>query len=414
MACRESWCCEQTYTKSGRLVLNDELNPNNGLVTDFLAQRDVSAQGATITASMGSTAAVATHDIATKTTSVNVANISNANENIRINYPIADMTKIRSANGASVNLLDWTMANATLKYSMDLTISDLAPIQGDVPVFSHGGGVADNTSPGLVFYMNDAKRNSNARYKALTFAIYNKAGQLYATACDSATSYAQQVALGVAPSETEFSLDFYWAADGKLDIYVNNAYKGTIQSDVTKQGFSSRNPFYLINVVAGKNYADGKIVASVQNLTFEYSCNVGAMGASDDYVPAIKYYQTSPVVDGTYNVRLIATVDKALVDAGEMIAAGFNVQASKTNTEGTVNGVMKSHKVYEVYTKITADGLEVTAPDGTYFLVFTVKGIPTADTITLNFSAFAETAEASYVEGSTFALTFANGAVVKK
>ena len=140
-----------------------------------------------------------------------------------------------------------------------------------------------------------------------------------------------------------------------------------------------------------------------------------AHSATPNYVPAIKFYQTSAVVgegeDAKYNVRLIATVNKALVDAGNMTVAGFNVaaSASKTNGEGTVNGTTKAHKVYEVYTSITASGETVNAPEGTYFMVFTIKGIAADDVLTLNFSAFAETETAQYVEGNVFTLSFQNG-----
>ncbi len=132
-----------------------------------------------------------------------------------------------------------------------------------------------------------------------------------------------------------------------------------------------------------------------------------AHSATPNYVPAIKFYQTSAVDNSTYNVRLIATVNKALVDAGNMTVAGFNVAASNQ----TVNGTTKTHKVYEVYTSITASGETVNAPEGTYFMVFTIKGIPAADVLTLNFSAFAETETAQYVEGNVFTLTFQNGAI---
>ena len=93
-----------------------------------------------------------------------------------------------------------------------------------------------------------------------------------------------------------------------------------------------------------------------------------------------------------------------------MTVAGFEVTAEKTTAAGEATvGATKRHETVCVYSSILADGQNVQAPDGTYFLIFTVNGIPAEDTLTLRFRTFAKTADSVYIEGGLFTLTLPTG-----
>ena len=391
-----------TYTKTGRLVLNDALSDVN--YAGWFATKDVSSWD------MTTHAAEATHDKDNKTTTMEAT----------VNGESQAVARWNAKQSSSANYLWKLISEMAIEYNMSLTVSEMPAIAANAtPVIDDGKAIVAETTPALMLYFTDVQPViSGSTYyceRGLTIAIYNKGGTLYiASATDDKGGISNEVSLGVAPSATEFNLRLVWLTNGNYEVFVNGVNKGTVASGTNGNNSTSKGFQLDCELHGGSNYKDQKQNVVIKNFTvgntgYGLTELLAANSATPNYVPAIKFYQTSAVDNGTYNVRLIATVDKALVDAGDMTVAGFNVAASKTNGEGTVSGNTKAHKVYEVYSSITASGETVNAPEGTYFMVFTIKGIPAADVLTLNFSAFAETKTAAYVEGSVFTLTFQNG-----
>ncbi len=395
-----------TYTKTGRLVLNDALSDVN--YATWFAAKDVSSWNMNTQSSL--TAAV--HDKADKTTTMEAT----------VNGKRQALAHWNAKQGSGASNYLWRLiSEMAIEYNMSLTVSEMPAIAANAtPVIDDGAAIVTDTTPALMLYFTDFKpalvSNQYKCDRGLTIAIYNKGGTLYiASATDDKGGISNEVSLGVAPSTTAFDLRLVWLTNGNYEVFVNGVNKGTVASGTKGNNFTSNGFQLACELHGGSNYNDQKQNVVIKNFTvgntgYGLTELLAANSATPNYVPAIKFYQTSAVDNGTYNVRLIATVDKALVDAGDMTVAGFNVAASKTNAGGTVNGTTKAHRVYEVYNSITASGETVNAPEGTYFMVFTIKNIPVADTLTLNFSAFAETETAAYVEGSVFTLTFENGA----
>jgi len=297
---------------------------------------------------------------------------------------------------------DGTVLQATTwDYSATVNVTSMPALQENAPVICYTGGssLSASATPGISIAVNDGPTKT----KGAVVHIYNYDGILHIA------TTANSVNLGVGLN-TPFDLNMSWNTDQTWDIYVNGISVGKLQG--------SKGNDYTGNATATTVFAQGvanstAIAATIENFVITMVNDALAADllahSATHYVPAIKFYQTTDVVGGTYNLRLVATIDKALVDSGVVTAAGFEIAASKTNAQGTVNGAAKKHYVTEVYESITADGQNVQAPDGTYFIIFTVKEIPAADTLTLNFSAFAETEAEEYAEGNVFTMTFENG-----
>ena len=380
------------YTKSGRLVLHDILDPGNTLVQNYVGK---------------------THALFTDAVNVDPGAVYNAADSSV--SMTASVDQKRNAGWAVPQYRFRCPGTMAWEYSLNLTVPQMPDIGSDPLLLSANTAQAEANTPALVFYFNDADATGQKAARRLTVGVFNRGGTLFVGSCvDTNNTPSNEVSLGVGLGAA-FDLRLIWLTNGDYAVFVNGQEKGTVNNRGTDGNSVSVNSYLLMAELHGGNkYAGGAQQALIRNLTVKassYGLADALLRASAKHlIPAVLWWQTTEAKAGVYSLRLIATVDRAAVDAGQMTVAGFEVTAEKTTAAGEATvGATKRHETTCVYSSILADGQNVQAPDGTYFLIFTVNGIPAEDTLTLRFRTFAKTADSVYTEGGLFTLTLPTG-----
>lgn len=383
------------YTKSGRLILHDQLDPDNLLVQNHVGKRyALLAEPVTFLSDFPGATYQAADQSVTMTASVSQAR--NA------------LWWVPQYRFRCPGTMAW-------EYSMEMTASEMPDIGTDPLLLSANAVQTEADTPALIFYLTDADATGQKPVRKLTVGVFNRGGTLFVGSCvDTKNKPSNEVSLGVGLGEA-FELSLIWLTNGDYAVLVNGQERGTVYNQGTAGNSVSSNSYlFMAELHGGNNYVGGKQSAVIRNLTVEASsyglADALLRAGAEHLIPAVCYWQTTDVKDGSYSLRLIATVDRAAVDAGSMTVAGFEVTAEKTNAAGeTTVGTTKRHEAACVYTSIVADGQNVQAPEGTYFLIFTVNGILAEDMLTLRFRTFAGTSESVSIEGGLFRLTIRAG-----
>ena len=346
----------------------------------------------------------------------------------------SDGSKSESVNdGAQFAELNNTNAteNGIYFYRNSIRMTADLPDMGDAKPKNNDYGHVETASLSYFFINLNRAGNIDSSYgtRMINLAMVNNHGILTMYAHSSSDA----VSLGVAPNTT-FDLRLDYVDITVVDVYVNGSYCGSLNNcGGNYLSGQIRRIYYAYNSgatpKAGSVTIDRWTISSYGDLgvqppkaatlaAFKDLITVDkllAMG-KEHYTPTPYAYQTTAVDGDIYKARIIATVDADWVDNRELSAVGFYVTATYVNGDDQREGTQKDYSFQTVYTSVIAGEDTVTAPDGTYFVVCPIYGIPAEGTLTLTYQPYARLADANsteYVEATPFTVTFANGTISK-
>lgn len=112
------------------------------------------------------------------------------------------------------------------------------------------------------------------------------------------------------------------------------------------------------------------------------------------------WQKSNVVIDGKYAIRFLSTIEEFLCD--DYNEVGFEAVAVKA--DGTESAPIV-RTTSTVYTSIHADETQIVAPEGSYYIALSIKGIPESANVTLVIRPFAVTQNGERQYGTAAQIT---------